>query len=132
MFSFHSLHSLDSHHIKGQPLTQYGGPTVNLCNNKHFKFLQKPKDINMDNFVKIFDKVTQSYNNSLESWNKGFTVCYTIFPAVKDTFVYEWEITDVLNGEGMCLPCHHPADKDPETQICATLNTLKQLMSLSK
>ena len=68
-------------------------------------------------------------------WNpgtRGLTVRYTIFPAVKDTFAYEWEITDVLTDEGMCLPCHLAADKDPETQIHATLNTLKQLMSLSK
>ena len=85
----------------------------------------------MDNLVKIFDKVTQSYNNALESWNKGLTVHYTIFPAVKDTFAYEWEITDVLTDEGVCLPCHLAADKDPETQIRATLNMLKQLMSLS-
>ena len=86
----------------------------------------------MDNLVKIFDKVTQSYNNSFESWNKGLTVCYTIFLVVKDIFAYEWEITDVLTDEGKCLPCHLAADKDSETQICATLNTLKQLMSSSK
>ena len=96
------------------------------------KFLRKQIDVNIDNLVKMFDKVIQSYNNSLESWNKGLTVCYTILPAVKDTFTYEWEITDVLTNEGMCLPCHFAADKDPETQICANLNTLKQLMSLSK
>ena len=46
-------------------------------------------------------------------------------PSSKDTFAYEWEITDVLTDEGMCLPCHLAADKDPETQIHATLNTLK-------
>ena len=75
--------------------------------------------------MKIFDKVMQSYNNSLEAWNKGLTVCYTIFPAVKDSVAYEWEITDVLTDEGMCLPCHLTTDKDPETQICDTLDTLK-------
>ena len=86
----------------------------------------------MDNLVKIFDKVTQSYNNSLESWNKGLTVHYTIFQAVKDNVAYEWEITDVLTDEGMCLPCHLTTDKDPETQICHTLDTLKQLLLLSR
>ena len=86
----------------------------------------------MDNLVNIFDKVMQSYNNSMESWNKGLTVHYTIFPAVKDTFAYEWEITDVLTDGVVCLPCHLTADKNPETQIRATLNTLKQFMSLSK
>ena len=64
--------------------------------------------------------------------DKGLRVCYTIFPAVKDTFAYEWAVTDILTDEGIWLPCHLTADKDPETQICATLNTLKQLMSLSK
>ena len=81
--------------------------------------------------MKIFDKVKQSYNNSLEDWNKGLTVCYTIFPAVKNSFAYEWEITDVLTDEKMCLPSHLTTDKDPETQIHHTLNTLKQLLLLS-
>ena len=73
-----------------------------------------------------------SYNNSLEAWNKGLTVHYTIFPAVKDSFAYEWEITDVLTDERMCLSCHLSTDKDPENQICNTLNILKQLLLLSR
>ena len=86
----------------------------------------------MDNLVKISDKVRHSYNNSLEAWKKGLTVHYTIFPAVKDTFAYEWEITDVLTDEGMCLPCHLTTDKDPETQIHHTLDILKKLLLLSR
>ena len=86
----------------------------------------------MENLVKIFDKVTQSYNNSLETWNKGLTVHYTIFPTEKDSVAYEWEITDVLTDEGMCLPCHLTTDKDLETQIHDTLDTLKQLLLLSR
>ena len=53
-------------------------------------------------------------------------------PAVKDSFEYEWEITDVLTDEGMCLPCHLTTDKDPEIQICHTFDTLKQLLLLSR
>ena len=86
----------------------------------------------MDNLVKIFDKVTHSYNSSLEAWNKGLTVHYTIIPAVKDSFAYKWEITDILTDEGMCLPCRLTTDKDPETQIHHTLNILKQLLLLSR
>ena len=74
----------------------------------------------------------QSYNNSLEAWNKGLTVCYTIFLAVKDSFAYEWEITDVLTDDKTSLPCHLTTDKDHETQIFHTLDILKQLLLLSR
>ena len=53
--------------------------------------------ITMDSLKKIFDKVRHDFNNSVESWNKGLTVEYTIFTTDKDNITYQWEITNILS-----------------------------------
>ena len=45
----------------------------------------------------IFDKVRHSFNNSVEAWNKGLTVDYTIFTMDKGNITYQWEITNIVS-----------------------------------
>ena len=40
----------------------------------------------MDLLKQIFDKVRHDFNNSVESWNKGLTVNYTIFTTEKGQY----------------------------------------------
>ena len=81
----------------------------------------------MESLVQIFDKVKNSYNNSQESWNKGLTVDYTITSTIKDNITYEWEITNTLMQDQVCLPCRLDTDEDNEMQIHKTLNLVKQM-----
>ena len=60
----------------------------------------------MDSLVQIFDKVKNNYNNSLEAWNKGLTISYTMFSAITDNVTYEWEITTILTQDEVHLPCY--------------------------
>ena len=43
----------------------------------------------MNLLVQIFEKVKNNYNNSLEAWNKGLTINYTIFSDFMDNVSYE-------------------------------------------
>ena len=76
----------------------------------------------------IFDKVRHSFNNSAEAWNKGLTVDYTIFTTDKGNITYQWEITNIVSQDEVCLPCKLKEDEDQETQICQTLNAIKGLI----
>ena len=71
----------------------------------------------MDLLKPIFDKVRHDFNNSVESWNKGLTVDYTIFTTGKDNVTYQWEITNILSQDEVRLPCKLKDDEDQETQI---------------
>ena len=51
----------------------------------------------MDLLKPIFDKVRHDFNNSVEAWNKGLTVDYTIFTTGKDNVTYQWEIINILS-----------------------------------
>ena len=66
--------------------------------------------------------------NLVESWNKGLTVNYTIFTTDKDNITYQWEITNILSQDEVHLPCKLKEDEDKETQICKTLNIIKELI----
>ena len=82
----------------------------------------------MDLLKPIFDKVRHDFNNSVESWNKGLTVNYTIFTIDKDNITYQWEITNILSQDEVCLPCKLKEDENKETHICKTLNIIKELI----
>ena len=79
----------------------------------------------MDLLVQIFRKIKSNYNNSLESWNKGLIISYTIFSAVTDNVTYQWEITNILTQDEVHLPCYLVPNQYPETQLCRTFNILK-------
>ena len=76
----------------------------------------------------IFEKVRHDFNNSVEAWNKGLTVDYTIFTTDKDNITYQWEITNILSQDEVHLPCKLKEDEDKETQIHKTLNIIKGLV----
>ena len=76
----------------------------------------------------IFDKVRHDFNNLAEAWNKGLTVDYTIFTTDKDNITYQWEITNIVSQDEVCLPCKLKEDEDKETQIRQTLNAIKRLI----
>ena len=79
----------------------------------------------------IFDKVRHDFNNSVEAWNKGLTVDYTIFTTDKDNITHQWEITNILSQDEVCLPCKLKKDEDKETQIHKTLNIIKGLIDFN-
>ena len=79
----------------------------------------------------IFDRVKHSFNNSAEAWNKGLTVDYTIFTMEKDNITYQWEITNIVSQDKVCLPCKLKEDQDKETQIRQTLNGIKGLIEFT-
>ena len=80
---------------------------------------------------KILDKVKLSFNNSAKAWNKGLTVDYTIFHTEKHNTIYQWEITNIVTQDEVCLPCKLKEDEDMETQICETLHGVKSLISFT-
>ena len=82
----------------------------------------------MDLLKPIFDKVRHDFNNSVESWNKGLTVNYTIFTTDKDNITYHWEITNILSQDEVRLLCKLKEDEDKEIQICKTLSIIKDLI----
>ena len=82
----------------------------------------------MDSLKQIFDKVRHNFNNSVESWNKGLNADYTIFSIAKDNITYQWEITNILSQDEVCLPCKLKEDEDKETQIHKTLSIIKELI----
>ena len=82
----------------------------------------------MDLLKPIFDKVRHDFNNSVESWNKGLTLDYTIFTTDEDNITYQWEITNILSQDKVHLPCKLKEDQDKETQIHQTLNIIKDLI----
>ena len=87
----------------------------------------------MDLLKPIFDKVRHDFNNnSVESWNKGLTVDYTIFTTAKDHTTYQWEITNILSQDEVRLPCKLKEDEDKETQIRKTLSIAKDLIDYHK
>ena len=59
-----------------------------------------------------FDKVRHGFNNSAEAWNKGLTVDYTIFTMDKGNITYQWEITNILSQDEVCLPYKLKEDED--------------------
>ena len=79
----------------------------------------------------ILDRVKHSFNNSAEAWNKGLTVDYTIFTTKKDNTIYQWEITNIVTQDEVCLPCQLKENQDKETQICETLNGIKGLIEFT-
>ena len=79
----------------------------------------------------IFDKVKFSFNNSAEAWNKGLTVDYANFTMGKNNTTYQWEITNIVTQDEICLPCKLKEDEDKETQIRGTLNRIKGLISFT-
>ena len=85
---------------KGQSLTQYGGHTVNSFNIKILNSWGNKKTLTLTILWKFLIKSHKVITTLWNPWNKGLTVHYTIFPAVKDTFAYEWEITDVFSWWG--------------------------------
>ena len=82
----------------------------------------------MDLLKTIFDTVRHDFNNSVEAWNKGLTVNYTIFTTDKDNITYQWEITNIQSQDEIRLPCKLKEDEDKETQICKTLIINKGLI----
>ena len=78
-----------------------------------------------------FDRVRHSFNNSAEAWNKGLTVDYTIFTTEKDNITYQWEITNIVSQDEVCLLCKLKEDQDKETQIHQTLNSIKGLIEFT-
>ena len=60
--------------------------------------------------------------------DKGLTVDYTIFTMTKDNMTYQWEITNILSQDELCLPCKLNEEEDKETQIWRTLNIIKGLI----
>ena len=79
----------------------------------------------------ILDRVKHCFNNSAELWNKGITVDYAIFTTEKDNTIYQWEITNIVTKDEVCLPCKLKEDQDKETQICETLNSIKGLIEFT-
>ena len=78
-----------------------------------------------------FDKVRHDFNNSAKTWNKGLTFDYTIFTTDKDNITYQWEVTNILSQDEVCLPCKLKEDEDKETQIHKTLNIIKGLIQFN-
>ena len=80
----------------------------------------------------ILDKVKLSFNNSAEeALNKGLTVDYAIFTTEKHNTIYQWEITNIVTQDEVCLSCKLKEDQDKETQIRETLNGVKRLISFT-
>ena len=83
----------------------------------------------MDLLKPIFNKVRHDFKNLVELSNKGLTVDYTIFTTDKDNITYQWEITNIVSQDEVCLPCKLKEDEDKDgTQICKTLNIIKELI----
>ena len=85
----------------------------------------------MESLKEIFDKVRHDFNNSVEAWNKGLTVDYTIFKTDKNNTTYQWEITNIVYQDEVHLPCKLKEDEDKETQIRKTLNIIKGLIDFN-
>ena len=79
----------------------------------------------------ILDRVKHGFNNSTEPWNKGLTVDYTIFTMEKHNTIYQWEITNIVTQDEVCLPCKLKEDQDKETQIHESLNGIKGLIEFT-
>ena len=79
----------------------------------------------------ILDKVKLSFNNSAEAWNKGLNVDYAIFTTEKHNTIYQWEITNIVTQDEVCLPYKLKEDEDKETQIHETLNGIKCLIAFT-
>ena len=82
----------------------------------------------MDSLKQIFDKVRHGFNNSVNAWNKGLTVDYTIFTIAQDNITYQWEITNILSQDEVHLLRKLKEDEDKETQIYKTLSIIKELI----
>ena len=79
----------------------------------------------------ILDRVKHGFNNSAKAWNKDLTVEYAIFTTEKDNTIYQWEITNIVTQDEVCLPCKLKEDQDKETQIHETLNGIKGLIEFT-
>lgn len=82
----------------------------------------------MDLLVPIFNKVKASFNNSLEYWNKGCIVSYTIFCAEPGNVTYGWEIANIVTQKEVCLLSYLQPHLDTEEQIQQTLKEVKGLI----
>ena len=45
--------------------------------------------------------------------------------------IYQWEITNIVTQDEVCLPCKLKEDEDKETQIRETLNGIKGLIAFT-
>ena len=82
----------------------------------------------MASLVSISDKVKVSFNNALESWNKGLIVNYTIFCAEPGNVTYEWNIEKIASQEEVCLLSYLLPYLDMEKQIHQTVKVVKELI----